>query len=89
MNCKCGELFCPSCNVSIKPLNRKQAQIVKLIAEEKPLKFIGPELGIPRRTLNTEVCRIKKAIQAKNIACLVRFAVRSGLVSIIKERIAA
>ena len=62
-------------------LSEREKEILKMIAEGQSSSEIGEKLFISARTAETHRSNIIKKIQVKNVAGLIRFAIKSGLVS--------
>ena len=62
-------------------LSEREKEILTMIAEGLSSSEIGEKLFISARTAETHRSNIMKKIQVKNIAGLIRFAIKSGLVS--------
>jgi two-component system, NarL family, response regulator NreC len=65
---------------SSDPLSLRERQVLQLIAEGKSMKEIGGVLGISARTAETHRGRIMQKLNIFNIAGLVRYALKHGLV---------
>jgi len=61
-------------------LTRRQREILQLVAEGHTSKDIGQRLGLSYRTVETHRNQMMKRLGVTDIAGLVRFAVRSGVV---------
>lgn len=61
-------------------LTEREMEILRLIAEGYSNKEIGDKLFISHRTVDTHRTNLARKIDAKNIAGLIRFAVRAGIV---------
>ncbi len=61
-------------------LSPRERQVLQLIAEGKSNKEIACSLNITAKTVETHRTRIMEKLDIHNIASLVRYAVRSGLV---------
>ncbi|MDW3190715.1 MAG: response regulator transcription factor [Cytophagales bacterium] len=62
-------------------LSDREKEILRMIAEGHSSAEIGEKLFISARTAETHRSNIIKKIQVKNVAGLIRFAIKSGLVS--------
>lgn len=62
-------------------LSEREKEILTMIAEGQSSSEIGEKLFISARTAETHRSNIIKKIQVKNVAGLIRFAIKSGLVS--------
>ena len=63
------------------PLNTRERQVLQLIAEGKGMKEIGSLLGVSSRTADSDRANIMNKLGLRDIASLVRYAIRTGLVS--------
>jgi DNA-binding NarL/FixJ family response regulator len=61
-------------------LTEREIEILKLIAEGKSNREIGDELFISHRTVDTHRTNLMKKLEIHNIAGLIRFAIKNGLV---------
>jgi DNA-binding NarL/FixJ family response regulator len=66
--------------VSRQPLTRREQEVLQLVAEGKSTKEIADVLGISPRTAESHRKRIKRKLQIRDTAGLVRYAVRQGIV---------
>jgi DNA-binding NarL/FixJ family response regulator len=64
------------------PLSMREREILQLIAEGKNVKEIGALLGISNKTAETHRANIMHKLDIHDVAGLVRYAVRQGLVYI-------
>jgi DNA-binding NarL/FixJ family response regulator len=64
----------------LSSLTRRQREILQLVAEGHTSKDIGQRLGLSYRTVETHRNQMMKRLGVTDIAGLVRFAVRSGVV---------
>ena len=62
-------------------LTRRQREILQLIAEGKPTKEIAQILEVSVKTVETHRMRLMDRLGIHDVAGLVRFAIRSGIVS--------
>ena len=65
----------PSC-----PLARRERQVLQLVAEGKTSKEIGVVLGVGTKTAESYRARVMKKLDIHDIAGLVRYAIREGMV---------
>ncbi len=63
-------------------LSPRQTQILKLIAEGRTTKQVALELGISVKTVETHRSALKTRIGVRDVAGLVRYAVKAGLVDL-------
>lgn len=68
-------------NPAGKQLSPRQQEILKLIAEGQTTKEIAGQLGIKVKTVDTHRTSLMKELDLHDIAGLVRYAIRVGLVS--------
>lgn len=61
-------------------LSRRERQVLQLIAEGQNMRQIGSLLGISNRTAETHRARIQQKLHLHEVADLVRYAIRHGLV---------
>jgi len=61
------------------PLSSRERQVLQLIAEGKGTREIAALLGVSVKTAESHRGRIKKKLQIRETAGLVRYAIRSGL----------
>jgi DNA-binding NarL/FixJ family response regulator len=65
---------------SLESLTPRQRQILQLIAEGQSTKQIALGLNISVKTVETHRAQLMDRLQIHNIAGLVRYAIRNGLV---------
>jgi DNA-binding NarL/FixJ family response regulator len=65
---------------SVDPLSARERQVLQLIAEGKTTKQVAGVLGISVKTVDTYRTRIMEKLDLHEIASLVRYAIRRGLV---------
>jgi DNA-binding NarL/FixJ family response regulator len=65
----------------VEGLTARQREILQLIAEGRTTKEIAGILGVSVKTIETHRARLMERLDIHDLAGLVRFAVRSGLVS--------
>jgi DNA-binding NarL/FixJ family response regulator len=63
-------------------LSPRQSQILKLIAEGKTTKQVALELAISVKTVETHRSALMMRVGVRDVAGLVRYAVKIGLVDI-------
>src|SRR5205823_6325743 len=66
------------------PLDRltpRQREILQLIAEGNTTKAIATKLGLSVKTVETHRAQLMERLEARDIAALVRLAIRLGLVA--------
>lgn len=66
--------------VSLASLTEREVEILKLVAEGMTNKEIGENLFISHRTVDTHRTNLMKKLEITNVAGLIRFAFKSGLV---------
>jgi two-component system response regulator NreC len=64
------------------PLTPREREILQLVAEGKRTKEIAKLLGISVKTIESHRTRIMRKLDAPNIASIVRYAIRRGLIQI-------
>jgi DNA-binding NarL/FixJ family response regulator len=64
------------------PLTARQREILQLIAEGASTKDIAQKLELSVRTVETHRAQIMDRLQIRDIAGLVRYAIRIGLVRV-------
>lgn len=62
-------------------LTSRQREILQLIAEGKALKVIANKLGLSVKTVETHRMRLMERLQIFEVAGLVRYAIRNGIIS--------
>jgi len=75
-----GEMVSPKLPSRTSPLTEREREITCLIAEGLSSRRIAERLCISIKTVETHRARIMKKLGIENIAQLVRYAVRAGLV---------
>ncbi len=68
-------------NGSSKSLTLRQREVLKLIAEGYSTKEIAHRLGISVKTIETHRAEIMTRLEVYNLAGLIRYAIRAGLVA--------
>ncbi len=68
-------------SVSSGRLTPRQREILQLVAEGRKSKEIALDLGISQKTVETHRKNIMKRLEIRDLPGLVRYAIRSGLVS--------
>lgn len=63
------------------PLTPRQREVLQLIAEGRGTKDIAKRLGISVKTVETHRAQLMKELELYDVASLVRYAIRIGLVS--------
>ncbi|MBI1184914.1 response regulator [bacterium] len=61
-------------------LTEREIEILRLIAQGLSNKEIGDKLYISHRTVDTHRTNLMRKLDAKNIAALIRYAIRAGLI---------
>jgi DNA-binding NarL/FixJ family response regulator len=64
----------------LKNLTPRQREILQLIAEGQSTKQIALLLNISGKTVETHRAQLMDRLQIQNIAGLVRYAIRNGLI---------
>lgn len=67
--------------VKISDLTEREIEILKLICEGFSNKEIGEQLKISHRTVDTHRTNLMKKVEANNVASLIKFAFKNGLIS--------
>lgn len=68
-------------NGFLTELTDREIEILKAIAEGHTNKEIGEELHISHRTVDTHRTNLMKKLEVNNVAGLIRFAFKNGLIS--------
>jgi DNA-binding NarL/FixJ family response regulator len=63
-----------------EPLTARQREILQLIAEGASTKDIAQRLDLSVRTVETHRAQIMDRLEIRDVAGLVRYAIRTGLV---------
>lgn len=71
----------PAEGVSVDVLTSRQREILQLVAEGKSTKDVAQMLGLSIKTVETHRSQIMDRLAIRDLAGLVRYAVRTGLVS--------
>lgn len=71
----------PMSSALMEGLTEREIEILKLIAEGLSNKEIGDKLFISHRTVDTHRTNLMKKLEVHNIAGLIRFAIKHGLIS--------
>ena len=66
--------------VSLSLLTSREQEILALVAQGQTNKEIGEELFISARTVDSHRQNLLKKLEVKNIAGLIRFAIKAGLI---------
>jgi DNA-binding NarL/FixJ family response regulator len=66
----------------LEQLTQRQREILQLIAEGKSTKEIAFDLGLSAKTIETHRERLMERLNIRDVAGLVRYAIRSGLISV-------
>ncbi len=67
-------------NIGANPLSPREREVLQLIAEGRTTKEIAGLLGISFKTAESHRARIMEKLDIRNMAGLIRYAVRHGLV---------
>ncbi|MGB0429813.1 MAG: response regulator [Bacteroidia bacterium] len=70
----------PEVNMFLRHLSARELEILKLTANGLSSKEIGDSLNISHRTVETHRNNIIKKLEVKNVAGLIKVAVKSGLI---------
>lgn len=68
-------------SVQLSKLTEREVDVLKQIAEGLSNKEIGEELFISHRTVDTHRTNLMKKLEVHNIAGLIKFAIKNGLVN--------
>lgn len=66
----------------LNELSPRQREVLRRIAEGQNTKGIAAGMGITVKTVEAHRLRLMRRLQIDNVAGLVRFAIRTGLVSL-------
>jgi DNA-binding NarL/FixJ family response regulator len=75
-----AEAYLARDNTPADPLSIREREVLQLIAEGKSVKEIGGILGVSARTAESHRTNIMQRLHIHEVAGLVRYAVREGLV---------
>jgi DNA-binding CsgD family transcriptional regulator len=67
---------------TLETLSQREREILKLVADGKTSREIAERLSISPKTVDTYRSRLMSKIGVKNLAGLVKFAIRHGLISL-------
>ena len=67
---------------SLSVLTAREQEVLKYIAEGKSMKAIAADLGLSVKTIETHRLNIMEKLEIKNVAELVKYAIRQGLASL-------
>jgi DNA-binding NarL/FixJ family response regulator len=65
----------------VDPLSTREREVLQLLAEGKNVKEIGSILGISTKTAESHRANIMQKLDIRELAGLVRYAIRQGLVT--------
>ena len=68
-------------SIQLSKLTEREIEVLKLIAEGYSNKEIGEKLFISHRTVDTHRTNLMKKLDAHNIAGLIKFAIKNGMVN--------
>ena len=71
----------PTDAVLLSTLTEREVEILRLLAEGLSNKEIGDKIFISHRTVDTHRTNLMKKLDVHNVAGLIRFAIRNGLIS--------
>ena len=74
------QAFLAGSPLAADPLSTREREVLQLIAEGRNMKEIGDLLGISSRTAETHRTRIMTKLQIHDVAGLVRYAIKHGLI---------
>jgi DNA-binding CsgD family transcriptional regulator len=66
----------------LEPLSPRQREILKAISSGRTTKQIAYDLGLSIKTIETHRAQIMERLDIHDVAGLVRFAIRNGLISV-------
>jgi DNA-binding CsgD family transcriptional regulator len=66
----------------LKALSTREREILKLVAEGKTSREIAGRLSLSPKTVDTYRSRLMRKIGVKNLAELIKFAIRYGVISL-------
>ena len=66
----------------LETLSQREHEILKLVADGKTSREIADRLSISPKTVDTYRSRLMSKIGVKNLAGLIKFAIRHGLISL-------
>jgi len=66
----------------LETLSQREREILKLVADGTTSREIAERLSISPKTVDTYRSRLMSKIGVKNLAGLVKFAIRHGLISL-------
>jgi DNA-binding NarL/FixJ family response regulator len=75
-----AEAYLANNDAPADPLSIRERQVLQLIAEGKNTKEIGTILGVSAKTAESHRANIMRKLEIHEVAGLVRYAVREGLV---------
>ena len=75
------EAFRSGKHLASRTLSAREREVLQLIAEGKTTKEIGGVLGISVKTAETHRSRVMDKLEIRDTAGLVRYAIRTGLIS--------
>ena len=64
------------------PLTPRERGVLQFVAEGKTTKEVAQLLGISAKTVESHRTRIMKKLDTRNIAGVVRYAIRQGLIEV-------
>jgi len=64
----------------VKRLSPRERQVLKLVVEGRTSKEIARVIGVKPSSIDTYRSRIMAKLEIRDIASLVRFAIRQGLI---------
>jgi len=72
--------YVASAQGTVDPLTLRERQILQLVAEGNSSKEIAERLNLSLKTVETHRTRVMDKLDARNVADMVRYAVRQGIV---------
>ena len=76
------DLLAKGVQSSLSVLTAREQEVLKYIAEGKSMKAIAADLGLSVKTIETHRLNIMEKLEIKNVAELVKYAIRQGLASL-------
>ena len=74
------DAFLSKTTIDLEPLSARERHVIQLIGEGKSTKTIAEVLGISVKTVESHRARLMRKLDIHDVASLVRYAIRRGLV---------
>ena len=74
------DAYLSKAELRVDPISSREREVLQLIAEGKSTKDIASLLGISVKTADSHRSRLMRKLDIHEVASLVRYAVRKGLV---------